>query len=68
MSMSVESRAPAVSRTAPTTPEVMNATAQQDTDSTQTDVAVMVCLTLCQNVDVNSHFYETEYLFFSLTC
>lgn len=30
--MNVESRAPAVNRTAPTTPEVMNATAQQDTD------------------------------------
>lgn len=42
MSMSVKSRAPAVNRTAPTTPGVMNATAQQDTDSTQTGVAVMV--------------------------
>lgn len=43
MSMSVESRAPAVSRTAPTILGVMNATAQQDTDSTQMDVAAMVC-------------------------
>lgn len=46
--MSVESRAPAVSKIAPTTPEVMNATAQQDTGSTQTDVAVMVCFALSQ--------------------
>lgn len=42
MWMSVESRAPAASRTAPTTLEVMNATALQDTDSTQMAVAVMV--------------------------
>lgn len=55
-SMSVESRAPAVSRTAPTTPGVMNVTAQQDTDSTQTDVAVMVCSTLNQNVDGTHSF------------
>lgn len=48
-----------MSRTATTTPEVMNATAQQDTDSTQTDVAVMVCLTKC---GWHSYFNETEYL------
>lgn len=40
--MSVESRAPAVNRTAPTTPGGTNATAQQDTGSAQTGVAVMV--------------------------
>lgn len=57
--MSVESSVPAASRTAPTTPGVMNVTAQQDTDSTQTDVAVMVCLTL---TGWHSHFYETQYL------
>lgn len=39
----MESRAPAVSRTVPTTPEVTSATALQDTDSTQTAVAAMVC-------------------------
>lgn len=47
---SVQSRAPAVSRTAPTTPGVTSVTAQRDTDSTQTDVAVMVCLTPSQKV------------------
>lgn len=50
-STSVESRAPAVSRTAPTTPGVMNATAQQDIDSTQTGVAVTVCLPVILKVD-----------------
>lgn len=43
MLMSVENRPPVVTRTAPTTPGVMNATAQQDTDSMQMDVAVTVC-------------------------
>lgn len=61
--MSVESRAPAVSRTAPTTPEVTSATAQQDTDSTQTDVAVMVCLTLSLDVDGIHTFIEYLLLF-----
>lgn len=55
----MESRAPAASRTAPTTLEVMNATAQQDTDSTRTDVAVMVCLAKC---GCHSHFNEMDYL------
>lgn len=55
----MESRAPAASRTAPTTLEVMNATAQQDTDSTQTDVAVMVCLAKCA---CHSYFNEMDYL------
>lgn len=45
MLTSVENGAPVVSKTAPTTPEVMNATAQQDIDSALMDVAVMVCLT-----------------------
>ena len=48
MLTSVESRAPVVSRTAPTILGVMNATAQQDIGSIQTDVAVMVCLTINQ--------------------
>lgn len=42
MLTSVERRSPVVSRIAPTTPGVMNATALQDTDSTQTGVAAMV--------------------------
>lgn len=54
--MSVESRAPVVSRTAPTTPGVMNATAQQDIDSTQTDVAVMMWTSVwLQTVVVITH-------------
>lgn len=57
---SVESRAPAASRTAPTTPEVMSATAQQGTDWTQTDVAVTVCLTPRHNVSL-AHTFMTEY-------
>lgn len=61
----MESRAPAVSRTAPTTPEVTSATAQQDTDSTQTDVAVMVCLTLSLNVD-GIHTFMTMNTYFCL--
>lgn len=48
MLTSVESRAPVASRTAPTILGVMNATAQQDIGSNQTDVAVMVCLTIYQ--------------------
>lgn len=49
--MNVENRAPAVSRTALTILGVMNATAQRGTDSTQMDVAAMVCLTRRQKVD-----------------
>lgn len=59
----MESRAPAASRTAPTTLEVMNATAQQDIDSTQTDVAVMVCLAKC---GCHSHFNEMDYSLLNL--
>lgn len=40
----MESRAPAVSRIAPTTPEATSVTAQQDTDSAQTGVTVTVGL------------------------
>lgn len=40
--MSVESRSPVVSRNAPTIPVATSATALLDTDSMQTDVAVMV--------------------------
>lgn len=72
---SVESRAPAVSRTAPTTPEVTSATALQDTDSTQTAVAATVreaihtflFLSLsCIHQRKHSHFFRYRYLIWEL--
>lgn len=48
---SVESRAPAVSRIAPTTPEATSVTARQDTGSAQTAVTATVRQVLRQHSD-----------------
>lgn len=62
MLTSVERRSPVVSRIAPTTPGVMNATALQDTDSTQTGVAAMVMFYLQSKRGRHLHLNETQCL------